>query len=208
MPANPHEFSRLDATTDATCNDDNASGLRGRRVLSWREWDGYGSDAYDRGIGEGVRHSDQHLQVFSTVPRPPMLLQVDDDPARDLNQVPDAVGIYPAGTRIRTVGANSRFVQVCWSPELYRTVAPHLPAAAAIGFDFSPNPLLRQLARSLIDEIGQGPVDRLLADSLVTALIMRMAQRCGTQTPDRLADLPHRGCAACWTTSRRTWSRA
>ena len=143
---------------------------------------------FDRGEGEGVWCSNQHRLVFSVLPRPPMLLQLDDNPARDLHQVPDAVGIYPAGTRVRTVATNSRYVHVCWTPELYRVIAPHLTSPPDIRFDFFPDPLLRQLTRSLVEDMGQGPMDRLLADSLVAALAMRVAQRTAPAQPR--PDLP------------------
>ncbi len=162
--------------------------LRGRKILSWRNWGLSSASVFDRGEGEGIWRGDQHRLVFSLVPRPPMLLQLDGGPARDLHQVPDAIGLYPAGVRVRTVGTNARYVQVCWTPELYRTLAPHLSRSPEIEPDFFPDPLLRQLARGLAEEIGQGTVDRLLADSLVAAVAMRVAQRFAPQQPE--PDLP------------------
>ncbi len=162
--------------------------LRGRRVISSRSWDLFSTSVFDRGEGEGTWHINQHRLVFSPVPRPPMLLQLDGGPVTDLYQVPDAVGVYPAGTLVRTVAANSRYIQVCWSPELYRTIAPHLPDVPRIKFDFFQDSLLRQLARGLAEEVGQGLMDRLLADSLMAALAMRVAQRSAPAQPE--PDLP------------------
>jgi len=162
--------------------------LRGRRVISSRSWDLFSTSVFDRGEGEGTWHINQHRLVFSPVPRPPMLLQLDDGPVTDLYQVPDAVGVYPAGPLVRTVAANSRYIQVCWSSELYRTIAPHLPDVPRIKFDFFQDLLLRQLARGLADEVGQGSMDRLLADSLMAALAMRVAQRSVPAQPE--PDLP------------------
>lgn len=163
--------------------------LRGRRILSWRSWDSWGAGTFDRGEGESVWHSDQHRLVFSLIPRAPILLQLGGGPIRELHQVPDAVGLYPADLVVRTVGTDSRYAQVCWKPELYRTIAPHLPGPPEIAHDFFPDPLLRQLVRALAEEIGHGMMDRLLADSLVTALAMRVAQRFAPQ-PGREPDLP------------------
>ena len=162
--------------------------LPGRRFVSWRSWDLSGAGVFDRGDGEGVWRSDQHRLVFSITPRPPMLLQLDNGPATMLHQAPASIAVYPAGLHVRTVGANSRYVQVCWTPELYRAIAPHLPGPPRIDFAFSEDPLLRQLARSLVEEIGQGAVDRLLADSLMAALAMRVAQRAASPPPG--PDLP------------------
>lgn len=164
--------------------------LPGRQIISWRAWDLSSAGEFDRGDGEGIWRSDQHRLVFSTVSRPPMLLQLDGGPVTELHQVPDAVGVYPAGLLARTVAVNARYVQVCWSPELYRTIAPHLPHRPRIEFGFFPDPLLRQLARSLVEEAGQGSMDRLLADSLMAALAMRVAQRLVPPEPE--PDLPRR----------------
>ncbi len=162
--------------------------LPGRRIVSWRSWDLFSAGVFDRGEGEGIWRSDQHRLIFSLVPRPPMLLQLDDGPVTDFHQVPDAIGVYPAGILARTVATNSRYAQVCWKPELYRTIAPHLPNVPHIDFAFFQDPLLRQLARSLVEEAGQGSIDRLLADSLMAALAMRVAQRFAPPQPE--PDLP------------------
>ena len=166
--------------------------LRGRRIVSWRNWASFGAGTFDRGEGEGVWRGEQHRVVFSLTERPPMLFQFDDGPVRVLDQEPASVCLYPAGRLARTVGTNSRYAQVCWTPELYRTIAPDLPGPPDIEPAFFQDPLLRQLIRALVDEIGNGMVDRLLADSLVTALAMRVAQRSKPTRPEREPDLPKR----------------
>jgi AraC family transcriptional regulator len=45
---------------------------------------------------------------------------------------------------------------------------------------------------TLAEEIRDGDVDRLLADSLIAALVMRVAQRFGAPVPASLPDLPRR----------------
>lgn len=166
--------------------------LRGRRVHSWHNWGSSGAGIYDRGEGEGVWRGGQHRLVFSLTPLPPLLLQLDGGPTRDVEPTPDAIGFYPAGITVRTAGDSSRYAQVCWGPDLYRSIAPdrpglpHLEPAAAFQ-----DPLLAQLARALVEEIGQGTMDRLLADTLVAALAMRVAQRCVPLKPERQPDLHH-----------------
>lgn len=164
--------------------------LRGRRVLSWRNWDSFGAGIYNRGEGEGVWRSDQHRLIFSLTPLPRMLVQLDGGPPRDVSPMPDPVSFYPAGSLVWTAGGDSRYAQVCWKPDLYRTIAPGLPDLP----QFEPvvafhDPLLAQLARALVEEIGRGTVDRLLADSLVSALAMRVAQRFAL-APQAGSDLP------------------
>ena len=164
--------------------------LRRRRIVSWRNWDLFGAGTFDRGEGEGIWHGELHRIVFSTTPRPPMLLQFDNGPVRTLRQGPASVGIYPAGRSARTVGTNSRYAQVCWRPEFYRSIAPHLPDPPEVEPDVVEDPLLRQLIRTVADEVGHSGMDQLLADSLMAALAMRVAQRSAPCVAKRQPDLP------------------
>ncbi len=173
-------------------NTDGVSGLHGRRVLSWRQWGEAGAGAYDRGVGEGTWRSGQHRLVLALSPMPPLLLQIDGGPPRQL--APDAgpLSFYPAGPAFRTAGGSSRYAHVCWEAGLYGTVAPDLPHIPEVepALAFS-DPLLVQLLRSLVEEIGENQVDRLLAESLITAIAMRIAQRF-RPSPDPQPDLPPR----------------
>ncbi len=152
--------------------------LRGRRLEAWRNWDLFGAGTYSRGSGEGLWKSDLHRLVFSLTPLPPMQLWIDGGPSRDVHPVPDAVTFYPAGLSVRTAGEDSRYAQVCWNPSFYRAIAPELPAPPSLdpAVTFQ-DPLLGQLARSLAQETGHEPMDRLLAESLAAALAMRVARR-------------------------------
>jgi len=165
--------------------------LPGRRIVSWQDWDQYGVGIYDRGDGEGLWHSTQHRLVFSLTPTSPMLLQIDGGPTRDVRPAIDLMSLYPAGPTVRTAGASSRYAQICWDPSLYNKIAPDLSGlpqvAPAVTF---PDPLLGQLVRTLVQEVRGGAVDRLLADSIMAALAMRVAQRFGFEDPQRLPDLP------------------
>ncbi len=183
--------SELDGAASPTWHDDGTSDLRGRRVLSWRQWDGYGAGSYDRGTGEGTWQSGQHRLVLSLTPSRPLLLQVDGGPAQQVTPRAGLVSFYPAGPAIRTAGTDSRYAHVCWDPKLYEKIAPDLPCAPQLYLMLTvPDPLLSQLMLSLAEEIRDGHVNRLLADSLVAALAMRVAQRCGTPAPGRRPDLP------------------
>lgn len=184
-------LGKLDGTADATQPDDGTLSLRGRRILSWRQRDGYGTGVYDRGVGEGTWRSGQHRLVLSLTPSDPLVVQVDGGPAQRMAPAAGLVSFYPAGPAIRTVGTDSRFAHVCWDPTLHDAVAPDLPHRPQTHPELTfPDPLLSQIMRTLADEIRDGDADRLLADSLIAALVVRVAQRFGAPTPARLADLP------------------
>lgn len=183
--------SGWDGAATLTKQDDGTSGLQGRRVLSWRQWDAYGAGVYDRGVGEGTWCSGQHRLVLSLTPSEPLALQVDGGPAQQIVPAAGLVSFYPAGPAIRTAGTDSRFAQVCWDPALHDAVAPDLPHRPQAHPELTfPDPLLSQLMRTLAEEIRDGDVDRLLADSLIAALVMRVAQRFGAPAPARLPALP------------------
>ncbi len=182
---------KLDGTADVTWQDDGTSGLRGRRVLSWRQWNTYGAGVYDRGVGEGTWRSGQHRLVLSLTPSEPLALQVDGGPAQQIMPATGLVSFYPAGPAIRTAGTGSRFANVCWDPALHDAVAPDLPHRPQAHPELTfPDSLLSQLMRTLAEEIRDGDVDRLLADSLIAALVMRVAQRFGVPAPARLPAFP------------------
>lgn len=171
-------------------NSDGISDLRGRRVLSWSQWGEAGAGVYDRGVGEGTWRSDQHRLVVALTPMPPLLLQIDGGPPTQLRPGVGALSFYSAESAYRTAGTGSRYAHVCWSAQLYGVIAPDLsrPPQLEPMLTF-PDPLLDQLLRSLVGEIDGSRVDRLLADSLVTAIAMRIAQRFRPSF-ERQPDLP------------------
>lgn len=160
-----------------------------RRILSLRNWGRFSASAYDRGAGEGIWASDQHRLVYSLTPRPAMLVEVDGERARELLPDLDPIGFYPAGLRARTVGPDSRYAQICWDAGLYASLAPDLPGAPALRHEVDRDPLIGQLARTLVGEMGAGTADRLLAESLIAAIAMRVVQRQGA-LPDATARQP------------------
>ena len=171
-------------------NSDGISDLLGRRVLSWSQWGDPGAGVYDRGVGEGTWRSDQHRLTFALTPMPPLLLQIDGGPPRQLGPGAGPLSFYSAGPAYRTAGTSSRYAHVCWGADLYGVIAPDLarPPLLEPALTF-PDPLLAQLLRSLVEEIGENRVDRLLADSLITAIAMRVAHRFRS-SPERQPDLP------------------
>jgi len=96
---------------------------------------------------------------------------------------PEVSRFFPPGVTLRTappaVSPGARFVQVVWDMDLYSTLLPELGAAAS-GFEFLyalQDPLLGQIVTSLAQEIEGGFAERILVESLGTALFLRIAQR-------------------------------
>jgi AraC-like DNA-binding protein len=87
--------------------------------------------------------------------------------------------LYPAGLDVRTVGQSSRYLQICWDDALYAQLAPDLPSRPGLSPVLGEDAMLVGLVRALGEELGAGTLDRLLAESLVSAVALRTAQRHG-----------------------------
>src|SRR5262249_27365366 len=92
---------------------------------------------------------------------------------------PGVLAFSPAGLTIRSVHPAGSFVHVVWDMDLYSTLLPEL-AAAASGFEYVyplEDPLLSQIVTTLAQEIEGGFADKILIESLGTALCIRIARR-------------------------------
>jgi AraC family transcriptional regulator len=158
--------------------------LPGRRVLAWHEGHGFAAGIYDRGPGEGLWRGERERLVYSLTPRPAMDLQIEGDPVRRLPAASDPIGFYPAGLAVRTVGGDSRYAQLCWDPGLYLRLAPHLARPPSLEPAVEQDPLLGQLLHCVSAELEAGTLDRLLAETLLAAVAVRVLRRHGEQRPD------------------------
>ena len=135
--------------------------------------------SYHRDGGETVWRGDRHRLILARDQRPPMLLQVQQGPTRETPlAAPDGLVLScrPHGpdcstrSEVRSRGLGYGFV-FHLLPEL---------GTAASRFEFlSPlqDPLLSQIVASLAHEIEGGFADRILVESLGTALCIRIARR-------------------------------
>jgi AraC family transcriptional regulator len=134
---------------------------------------------YDRGSGESTFKGDKDRLVLRLNPAGQVLMQVDQGRQREVFCSPYSLGFFPADVKYRMVHAEARFVQVLWDPELCSTLLPELGAVAS-GFEAVcpfEDPLLSQIAITLTQQSEGGFAERILTESLGTALSIRMAQR-------------------------------
>jgi AraC family transcriptional regulator len=135
---------------------------------------------YRRNAGEFTRRGDRHRLILTTRQLSPLLVQVEQ--GRTRQTPPAAAGTLvfsPAGVTIRSVQPTASFVQVVWDTDLYPALLPEFGAAAS-RFEFLyplRDPLLSQIITSLDQEIEGGFADRILAESLGTALYIGIARR-------------------------------
>jgi len=108
-----------------------------------------------------------------------MLLQVEQGRTWETAlDAPGTLSFCPAGLTIRAVQSAASHVQAIWDTDLYSTLLPELGAAAS-QFEFHvslQDPLLGHLVSTLADETEGGFADRVLVESLATALCIRLAR--------------------------------
>ena len=150
------------------------------QIQKLKSWPSITAMSYHRDGGEatwrGVR---RHRLILAWDPRPPMVLQVEQGSTWETTlAAPGTLSFCPAGLTIRTVQSAARHVQVVWDTDLYSTLLPELGAAAS-RFEFETSlrdPLLGQIVTTLAHEIEGGFAERILIESLGTALYIRLAQ--------------------------------
>ena len=135
---------------------------------------------FHRDAGEALWRGDRHRIVLTPDQFPSLLVQVEQGPTRQMRVVePGTLAFFPAGTTVRSVAAAARLGQVVWEARLYSALLPELGAVAS-RFDFLyplQDPLLSQIVTTLAGEIEGGFADRILIESLGTALGIRIARR-------------------------------
>src|SRR5271169_3183905 len=143
------------------------------QIQKIKSWPSIAAMSYHRDGGEATWRGDRDRLILARDPRPPMLLQVEQGSTWETTlAAPGTLSFCPAGLTIRAVQSTARHVQVVWDTDLYSTLLPEL-GAAAYRFDLHvslQDPLLSQLVTTLADETEGGFADRVLVQSLGTAL--------------------------------------
>jgi len=148
-------------------------------LLSIKAWASITAASYYRGGGESIWRGDRHRLVLTLDQVPPSLVQVERGHTRELPLAPPgALGFSPPGLTIRSVHPAGRFVHVVWDTDLYSALLPELKTATS-GFEYLyplQDPLLSQIITTLSEEIEGGFADKILIESLGTALCIRLAR--------------------------------
>src|SRR5271167_3036674 len=162
---------------------------------------------FHRGPGEGIWRSDRNRVVLTPHAIAPRLLQIEQGPTQQIPPTtPGSLTFCPAGLTTRNVLPSAKLIQVTWDTDLYSALLPELGVAAS-RFEHLhglQDPLLSQIITTLAQEIDGGFADRILIESLGTALCIRLAQRFVGHLPLPTPRAFRRsGCGACTTMSRR-----
>jgi AraC family transcriptional regulator len=145
-----------------------------------KSWPSITAMSYRRGGGESIWRGDRHRMTVFLDQLPPVVVQVERGPTRELPPAaPGTLSFCPPDVTLRSVTPAAWFVQVAWDTDLYSTLLPELGANAT---RFEPllhlhDSLLGQIAMTLAQEVEGGFADRILVESLGTALCIRLARR-------------------------------
>ena len=133
---------------------------------------------YHRADGESIWLGARHRIGLTLDQLPSALVQVEQGPNRQGPVASGTLAFFPAGLKVRVVHPAASLVQVLWDTDVYSALLPELGAAPSV-FDFLypfQDPLLAQIITTLAHEIEGGFVERILIESLGTALYIRLAQ--------------------------------
>jgi hypothetical protein len=162
------------------------------QISTIRTWPSITAMSYTRGGGESMWRGDRHRLVLTLDQVPSSLVQVEHGHTRELPIAPPgALGFSPAGIAIRSVHPAGRFMHAVWDTDLYSALLPELKTAAH-GFEYLyplQDPLLSQIVTTLVQEIEAGFADRILVESLATALCIGVVRHFVGHLRCRLAEV-------------------
>jgi AraC family transcriptional regulator len=145
-----------------------------------KSWPSIMTMSYRRGEGESIwRGEGQHRIVVSLDPAPPMLMQLEQARPRPIpQQSPNGITFTPPGLSLRTVHPSGRFVHAVWDTNLYSALLPELDGLISRLDHFYPSQdaLLAEIVTSLAQTIEGGFADRVMVESLGTAMCICIAR--------------------------------
>jgi AraC family transcriptional regulator len=152
----------------------------GLEITGIKSWGSITAMSFRRGDGETIWRSDRHRIILIPDPHSPVVVQVEQGRTRQIPIAPPGtLSFYPAGLTVRVASPAAKFVHAVWDTDLYSILLPELGAAAS-RFEYLgglQDPLLSQIVTTLAQESEGGLADRILIESLGTALCIRIARR-------------------------------
>ena len=143
-----------------------------------KSWGSITVMTYHRGDGESIWLGARHRIGLTLDELPSALVQVEQGPNRQSPVAPGTLAFFPAGLRVRVVHPAASLVQVLWDTDVYSALLPEVGAAPSVFELLYPfqDPLLGQIVTALAQETESGFAERILIESLGTALYIRLAQ--------------------------------
>jgi AraC family transcriptional regulator len=144
-----------------------------------KSWPSLTAMSFYRDPGEAIWRGDRPVLVLAPDGFPRRFVQIEQGPTwQEPRNAPGSLAFRPAGVTVRVVQSAMRLSQVIWDPDLHAALLPELGIAASRFEPVCPlrDPLLSQIVKTLTHEIEAGFADRILVESLGTALCIRIAR--------------------------------
>jgi AraC-like DNA-binding protein len=149
----------------------------GFRIETTRSWGLISADVVSRDAGEAKWMSDRHRIVYALSDIPGMV-QSDGRPGDEYGLHREKIAFRPAGQIVRSdVPEAVRFIQILQSPDTYHNFVGDLVRGGAVSLEPRANvddPLISRIAQTIVSDIEGGFLDHVLADTLNTALAVRI----------------------------------
>jgi AraC-like DNA-binding protein len=148
-------------------------------IESTRSWGSISAEIISRAVGKVVWRSDCYRIVYALTDFLGTVRN-DNGPERDSPLLRDNFSFRPCGVTLEsTVEAPVRFIQIVQGREVYDNIVSEMVRGGAV--DLEPrtelhDPLVSQMALTIVDQIDRGALDKILADALSTALAVRVVR--------------------------------
>jgi len=144
-----------------------------------RSWGRMTVGIFRRHPGEVVWRSDRH-RIGCVLTDFNGKKQIDDGPVEEYRPRPGDIAFRPCNRKLWSDLSGGRFLQILQSRETYDELIPELVRGGTVDLEpqdgFS-DPLISQIALTIANELEDGCIDAILADTLNTALAVRIMRR-------------------------------
>jgi AraC family transcriptional regulator len=151
----------------------------GLQVEKTRSWGLISADVIDRPAGEVNWRSEYHRIILALTDLYGTG-STNGGHERKFQQPRGSLGFIASNASARITAPAGRLIQILQSPEIYDSIGSDIVRGGSVDFPESgpiDDPLVSQIATTLAHEMEGGFLDRILVDTLNTALAVRIARQ-------------------------------
>ena len=168
--------------------------LPGYRLENTRSWGPISAGVVTRPAGEAVWRSDYHRILYDPVGHAGTV-QYENGPMRRYQALANQVSVVPRGVAARSnIPEPVQYIQIRHNPETYDGLISDMVRGGAVHLEPSgifSDPLVSRIASTIANEMKDGFLDRILVDTLNTALAVQVTQHFAD--PSAMALTPSNG---------------
>ncbi len=178
-PPKPLIWTTTQANTPCVDEDNPITGVGGLNVEKTRSWGLISADIINRAEGEVNWRSDYYrINLALTAMRG--TASIGGGPAQPMEFSPGEVSFTPVSVLTRTIMSAGRMAHILQRPETYDAIISDIVRGGSVHFEMRypvGDPLASQIVSTIAHEMENGFLDRILVDSLNTALAVRIVRQ-------------------------------